>query len=58
VGDEGIPELLLGSHSDEVEIGGKAWEGLGSSRLERYVCGLLGVMRNLVVEDVGGRQTG
>ena len=37
MGHEGIPGLLLGSYPDEVKIGGKAWEGLGSSRLEGYV---------------------
>lgn len=38
VGCERIPGVLLGSHPDEAEAGGKTWEGLGSSRLERYVC--------------------
>ena len=38
VGQQGVPGLLLGSYADEAEVGGEAWEGLGSSRLERYVC--------------------
>jgi len=37
VGNEGVPGLLLGGYADEVEVGGETWEGLGSSRLERYV---------------------
>ena len=37
MGNEGVPGVLLGSHPDEDEVGGEAWEGLGVSHLERYV---------------------
>ena len=37
VGNEGVPGMLLGSYEDEAEVGGETWQGLGSSRMERYV---------------------
>ena len=58
MGNEGIPGLLLGGNPDEAEAGGETWEGLGSSRLERYVF-VSGVgTRSLVVETFCVRKTG